>query len=58
MEIRELTTHRKICFFELVDKSHGFGFVLAVENVKLEVPLLKEIKKKKLVTSCNFANTE
>ena len=28
-----------------MDKSHGFGLILAVENVKLEVPLLSEIKQ-------------
>ena len=42
---KKITTHRKVCIFEFVDKIHGFRFVLAVENVKLEVPLLKEKKK-------------
>lgn len=41
--IRTNPTHRKICVAEFVDKSHGFWFILAVENVKLEMPLLIKI---------------
>lgn len=47
--IRTKPTHRKICIAEFVDESHRFWLILAVENVKLEMPLLTEIKKIRLI---------